>query len=84
MKGDAEISVSSVGQAVVIPVEALFDQNGDSYVYVVKDGVLKKTSISTGAVTEMDVQVLAGLTPGQVVALSGSVEYTDGMAVRTQ
>ncbi len=52
MKGDAEISVSSVGQAIVIPVEALFDQNGNSYVYVVRNGQLDKTNIKTGAVTE--------------------------------
>ena len=84
MKGDAEISVSSVGNAVVIPIEALFDQNGKSYVYVVKDGVLNKTDIMTGSVTETTAQVLNGLEPGQVVALSGSVEYTDGMAVRTK
>ena len=84
MKGDASISVSSIGSAVVIPIEALFDQNGKSYVYVVKDGILDKTDITAGAVTETEVQVLRGLVPGQVVALSGSVEYSDGMAVRTQ
>ena len=84
MKGDAEISVSNVGSAIVIPIEALFDQNGKSYVYVVQDGHLKKTDVTTGAVTDTNAQILRGLEPGQVVALSGSVEYTDGMAVRTQ
>lgn len=83
MKGDAEIAVSSIGAALIIPVEALFDQGGTSYVYVVEDGVLKKTDITTGAITETTVQVLSGLEAGQVVALSGSVEYTDGMSVRT-
>ena len=84
MKGDSSISVSSIGNAVVIPVEALFDQNGKSYVYVVKDGRLAKVDITAGAVTDTNVQVLSGLEPGQVVALSGSVEYTDGMTVRTK
>ena len=83
MKGDADISVSSIGSALIIPVEALFDQNGKNYVYVVEDGTLKKTDITTGATTDTTVQVLSGLEAGQVVALSGSVEYTDGMAVRT-
>lgn len=84
MKGDTSISVSSVPSAIVIPIEALFDQNGKSYVYVVESNRLKKTDITTGAMTDTNVEVLTGLTPGQVVALSGSVEYTDGMAVRTQ
>ena len=84
MQGDASISVSSVPNAVVIPVEALFDQNGVSYVYVVENGHLKQTTITTGAITDTNVQVLTGLKPGQVVALSGSVQYTNGMAVRTR
>lgn len=84
MQGDAKISVSSVPDAIVIPIESLFDQNGQSYVFVVENGHLKKTNITTGAMTETTVQVVSGLAPGQVVALSGSVEYTDGMAVRTQ
>jgi HlyD family secretion protein len=84
MQGDASISVSSIPNAVVIPIEALFDQNGRSYVYVVSGGHLKKTTITTGAMTQTSVQVLSGVEPGQVVALSGSVEFSDGMAVRTQ
>jgi HlyD family secretion protein len=84
MKGDADISVSSIGSALIIPVEALFDQNGKSYVYVVEGGRLAKTDITTGAITDTTVQILSGLEAGQVVALSGSVEYTDGMAVRTK
>ena len=84
MKGDTDIAVSSIGSALVIPVEALFDENGQSYVYVVENETLKKTDITAGAITDTTVQVLDGLEADQVVALSGSVEYTDGMSVRTQ
>jgi RND family efflux transporter MFP subunit len=82
MKGDASIEVSAVSEAVVIPVEALFNESGKNYVYLVENGRLKKQEVSVGATTETDVQVLKGVEPGQVVALSGPTQYTDGMAVR--
>lgn len=84
MKGDASIEVSAVSEAVVIPVEALFNENGKNFVYLVENGKLKKQEISVGATTETQVQVLKGVEPGQVVALSGPTQYTDGMSVRTQ
>lgn len=82
MKGDVDVEVSSVGAALTIPVEALFSEGGTDYVYVVEDGVLNKTEITVGATTDTDVEVLEGLAVGDRVALSGSVQYTDGMAVR--
>lgn len=82
MRGDADIEVSSVGSAVTVPVEALFSEGGTDYVYVVRDGRLDKTTITVGATTDTRVEVLDGLSPGQEVALSGSTQYTDGMAVR--
>ena len=50
---------------------------------MVENETLKKTDITAGAITDTTVQVLDGLKADQVVALQGSVEYTDGMAVRT-
>lgn len=83
MKGDATIEVSSRGAALTIPVEALFSEGGTDYVYVVKDGKLDKAEITVGAQTDTEVEVLSGLQEGDVVALSGSTQYTEGMAVRT-
>lgn len=84
MKGDATIEVSSQAGALTIPVEALFSEGGTDYVYVVENGKLKKTEITVGATTDTEVEVLEGLSPGDVVALSGSTQYTDGMAVRVK
>ncbi len=84
MKGDASIEVSAVTEAVVIPVEALFNENGRNYVYLVENDKLKKQEIQVGATTETQVQVLSGVQAGQVVALSGATQYSDGMSVRTK
>lgn len=82
MKGDAEIKVSSQAGALTIPVEALFSEGGKDFVYLVADGKLKKSEITVGATTDTEVEVLTGAEAGDVVALSGSTQYVDGMAVR--
>jgi HlyD family secretion protein len=84
MKGDADIEVSSRGSALTIPVEALFSEGGTDYVYAIIDGKLKKTTITVGATTDTEVEVLEGLEQGTEVALSGSIQYTDGMPVRSK
>lgn len=84
MKGDATIQVSAVEGALTIPVEALFNQNGQNYVYKVVDGKLVQTNITVGATTDTQIEVVSGLKDGDTVALAGSTQYSDGMAVRTQ
>lgn len=84
MKGDVNIEVTSISKAITIPVEALFTENNDNFVYVVSNNTLKKTPITIGAQTDTEVEVVEGLKAGEIVALSGSTQYTDGMAVRTQ
>ena len=47
--------------ALTIPVEALFNQNGQNFVYKVVNDKLVKTNITVGATTDTDVEVLSGL-----------------------
>jgi HlyD family secretion protein len=84
MKGDATIQVSAVEGALTIPVEALFNENGQNYVYRVVDGKLIKTNITVGATTDTQIEVVDGLKGGETVAIAGSTQYSDGMTVRTQ
>ena len=46
MKGDATIQVSAVEGALTIPVEALFNQNGQNYVYKLVGTKLVQTNIT--------------------------------------
>jgi HlyD family secretion protein len=84
MKGDATIQVSAVASALTIPVEALFNQNGQNYVFKLQGTTLKQTNITVGATTDTSVEVLSGLADGDTVALAGATTYTDGMTVRTK
>jgi multidrug efflux pump subunit AcrA (membrane-fusion protein) len=84
MKGDATIQVSAVASALTIPVEALFNENGQNYVFKLQGTTLKQTNITVGATTDTSVEVLSGLADGDTVALAGATTYTDGMTVRTK
>jgi len=85
MKGDATVKVSSIPSALTIPLEALFNENGTNFVYKVEGGTkLVKITITIGATTDTEVEVIKGLAKDDVVALASPTTYTDGMTVRVQ
>jgi HlyD family secretion protein len=85
MQGNADISISEITDAVTIPIEALFDEGGKSYVYLVgSDNKLKKTLVTVGTLTDTRAQIKSGVKVGDTVALSGTVKLTDGLTIKPQ
>ncbi|MDP2232167.1 MAG: biotin/lipoyl-binding protein [Actinomycetota bacterium] len=84
MKGDVQIEIDKVPGATTIPVEALFDEGGTTFVYQVTDGVLKRIEVQVGTLTETQAQITSGVNEGDTVALSGPIELVDGMKVRAK
>lgn len=66
---------------VAIPNAAIVKGGGESYVFVVKDGVAGKRAVTVGLTNGTDTEVLAGLSAGEQVAVSAVSSLTDGMAV---
>jgi len=84
MKGDATIEVSREEAVTRIPIEALFDEGGETFVYVVENGRLARTAVEVGVLTETSAEILSGVSPGDEVALSSATEFEDGMPVRVK
>ena len=85
MQGNTDLKISTVENALTIPIEALFDEGGKSYVYVVgSDNKLKKTEVTVGTLTDTRAQIKSGVKSGETVALSGTVKLTDGMTIQPQ
>ena len=58
---------------ISVPVEALSEQLGEKFVYVKKgEHEYEKRHVNTGASNGMDVEVLAGLQPGEKVVVKGT------------
>lgn len=84
MSGSVDIEVSAVSDAVTVPIEAIFDENGKKYVFVIESGKVAKKEVTTGALTDTRAQILVGATAGQDIAVGNLSTLKDGMAVRTK
>jgi multidrug efflux pump subunit AcrA (membrane-fusion protein) len=83
---ETTVTTKSVPDAIVIPAAALFqDDNGSFYVFVVgKDDRAHRVPITLGIRNRDQVQVTAGLAPGDLVITSGGYALSDGLKVRVE
>ena len=65
-----------------MPVSAVGDHDGQTVVTVVRDGKAEETAVTAGAQADGLVQVLSGLTVGDVVATKGGYGLPDGYPVK--
>jgi membrane fusion protein (multidrug efflux system) len=70
--------------ALLVPEEALVPEQGNVFVFVVKDGVVEKRLLRIGQRRVGDVQVLEGLAAGELVVTEGTQKLRDGAAVSLQ
>lgn len=81
MNGSVAINIETIGDVVTIPVEALVEEEGVDYVYVVEDGHLRRMELEVGRFTDTSIEVLSGVEPGDQVVVSGIGDMQDGNRV---
>jgi len=69
-------------EALVIPEEALTPEAERQYVFVVRDGKAERREVRIGGRSPGNVEVLAGLSPGDRVIVEGTQKVRDGAPVR--
>lgn len=85
MSGSSDIEVNAVPSALTVPIEAVLDENGKKFVFVIENGTkAKKVEVTTGSLTDTRAQIIKGLNEGDVVATSQLSALKDGSPVRTQ
>lgn len=84
MNGSVEIRVETIGNTTTMPVEALLEDGDTSYVYTVENGRAHRTEIEVGRMTDTRVEILAGLSEGDQVIVSGVASLADGDRVRAK
>ena len=70
-----------VKQALTIPVDAVYYDSSDAYVYTVESGVVRKTPVETGIFDDEKIEIISGLSVESVVVTSWSSELRDGLGV---
>jgi len=82
MTAEVEILLKHVDGALLVPLEAVVENGGTSFVFVLKDGRAKRVEIKTGISDDEYAQVLSGLQEGDEVVLSPLEKLEDGMHVK--
>lgn len=65
-----------------VPELAVVGEGDSRFVYVVEDGVARRTNVRTGVRSNGRIEILEGLRPDQRVVTEGVVKLADGMKVR--
>lgn len=71
-----------VGKVLMIPEQALIPESDRQYVFVVYDGIAKQQQITIGRRRPGEVEVLTGLSAGDLVVVEGGENLREGAAVR--
>ncbi|MDD2971049.1 MAG: efflux RND transporter periplasmic adaptor subunit [Lachnospiraceae bacterium] len=66
---------------MTVPIDAVYYESEQAYVYCAKDGVAVRTDITTGIADENNVEVVSGLTPGDKVITSWGSQLKDGAVI---
>lgn len=78
---NVEITLARTENALLVPSVAVIPGLQETDVFVLADGKAERRSVQTGARTESRVQILSGLTAGDVVITSGLQQLRPGLPV---
>jgi membrane fusion protein (multidrug efflux system) len=68
--------------ALVVPEQALVPEQGDMFVFLVKDGTAEKRLVRIGQRRVGSVQIVQGLADGDLVVTEGTQKLRDGARVQ--
>ena len=75
---------SSTPAQSIIPQQAVKDDGGQLVVFVIEDGTVDRRTVSVGRSIGTDIEIMAGVTPGDQVVVSGLGGLSDGQKVRVK
>jgi RND family efflux transporter MFP subunit len=73
----------SARPAVRLPVSAVFEQDGSRYVWRVQDEEVERVAVRTAAERDGNVDVIAGINPGDVIVARQVEGLVEGASVKT-
>ena len=66
----------------LVPAKAVRQEDGSSYVFVVKGDRVERRAVTAGAVRDQDVEIMAGVGEGDRVIVGGPRTLKDGERVQ--
>jgi membrane fusion protein (multidrug efflux system) len=81
MFGRFSVNYAKHEQSLAIPASTVSREDGQTVVYVVKDGIAERLAVQIGIESEGLAQILGGISPGDEIISSGSSGLRDGTRV---
>jgi HlyD family secretion protein len=78
-----EVVLSQKPQALVVPRNAVLEERGNKFLFVVLENQALRRSVTTGFEQDPDVEILEGIAEGERVVVKGQDSLKDRSAVRT-
>jgi HlyD family secretion protein len=78
---DVRIRVQSRPRALLVPRQAVMSDPAGAYVFVIENGTVLRRPVVIDVASVTDDAILSGLKEGDVVAIPGSANVSDGMRV---
>ena len=79
----SKVNVAAVEGVIAVPKEAYVEDDNGSYVFVLKDKKASKKKVEAGVKNDDMIEVVSGLSQGDVVIWNEEAEIRDGMDVRS-
>lgn len=80
----AHVNTVALENVISIPKEAVFSDEKEEYVYIEKDGKAVKVNVETGEKNDSYVEIVSGLSEGDVVIWDEKAELKDGAGVHVE
>jgi len=81
---NVDLVLRSISDALTVPSIAVIPELGGKKVFVFEDGAVQPRTVETGIRSESVVQVTSGLTEGDIVIISGTLQLQPGLAVEIE
>lgn len=78
----AHASLKTRVQGIIVPAAALIQNNGQNFVFVIKDGIACKRQVSPGQKSSQGVQLLKGVDEGEAIATTNTAVLADQTPVK--
>jgi HlyD family secretion protein len=82
MSTDVEIITAVKKNVLCVPTDCIIEENGENFVYVVKENISRKRKVKTGISNEEFTEIKEGLKEGEIVAISNLDKLKDGGRVK--
>jgi len=82
MFGRAEVLLRSNPQATLVPIQSVFSQVNQDFVFVLQGDKVSLRPVRKGAARDTVVEILQGVNPGETVVTAGHATLKDGIQVR--